>query len=295
MKVGGLSFDYGEIRPPMITLEDVISKFAELGFDGIELEFGTARLPAWDIKKAKKIKELCNSKGLEISNIAAKEFFITYGGNNLINKELHFVRSCYEMASAIDVPLVRTQIVAYTFGWLPKLEGRPYPSIDEQYSQGVSTLLKAVKFAEEFGVTLGLDNHFALTVMDHLRLVKEIGSPNLKIFIDTRNCVENGEDLLATVRACGKLLVHSHIKEGRKNVGGSARGVNKEELGDTVGVPVGMGNIIDWKAYLKALKEIGYKGFLSIEGAHVSPMYGPFECAQIGMKYLREINKEIGL
>jgi len=300
MKISGLSQDYGGWREGWKPLEDTVKKFAEYGFDGIELEVGSPRLPAWEIQRAKKIKELCESEGLEISNLAPQTFFITYGGPYNTMKELLNVKACCEMASAIDVPYVRVQIIAYTFTWLPKLEGRSVPTLDEQYSQGVSTLAKAVKIAEDIGVTLGLDNHFSLKVTDHLRIVKEINSPNLKLFLDVRNAIDNGEDPISVARECGELLVHTHVKDALRGVGGRLqaaefRYAETGELGDVIGVPVGMGNIINWANYLKTLKSIGYKGFLSIEGAHVSPLYPPFECSRIGMEYLRKINEEIGL
>ena len=66
-------------------------------------------------------------------------------------------------------------------------------------------------------------------------------------------------------------------------------------MGNVVGVPVGMGNIMNWEEYFRTLKEIGYKGFLSIEGAHVSPLYTPYVCTKMGASYLKKLNEKVGL
>jgi len=300
MKISAMSQEFRSVDK---TIEDTVAGLAKLGVDGIELEFGSSRFAGWDINRAKKIREACDSNGLAITNLAPQTFFMAYGEYGFgwqTQKELLNVKAACDTARAIDVPYVRVQLIAYTFTWLPKLEGLPNPTLDEQYSQGVSTLLKAVKIAEDSGVALGLDNHFSLKVLDHLRIVKEINSPNLRLFLDTRNAIDNGEDLIATARACGNLLVHSHVKDAIKGVGGKLQEaqysyLDTGKLSDIVGVPVGMGNIMSWDEYLKTLKEIGYKGFLSIEGAHVSPMYGPYECTKMGMTYLKKVNEKIGL
>jgi len=283
------------------SMEEVISKVAEMGFDGIELEFGTNRLTAFEgTKRAKKLKELCDSKGLTISNLQPHTFFITLtAGPWQIpmqeQKELLFFKTCCEFASAMNVPYVRVQIISHTYGPLPQIVVQKAPdspvtlvtpSLMAQFTQGLNTLVKAVKIAEDIGVTLGLDNHYFLTVMDHVKIVKQINSPNLKLFQDVANATLHGEDIVANVKACGKLLVHSHVKD-RAVFGNKVSG----EFTDESVVPIGMG-IVPWKDYLTALRDVGFKGFLSIEGNAVG--YSTDETVRIGLKYLRDLSKELG-
>ena len=280
-----------------IPLEDVVLKVCELGFDGIELEFGSSRLTVWDFEKAKKLKELADSKGLKITDFQPHTFFITpvlgpFQIPRQEQKELLNVEACCKMANEINVPYVRVQIIAYTYGVLPRIAPEdsftsggvqiPPTPLMSQYTQGLNTLKKAVKIAEDNGVTLGLDNHFFLTVMDHIEVVKMINSPNLKLFMDVANATLNGEDIVENAKACGDLLIHCHVKD-RKVLGSQTSGTTFTH--ESV-VPMGMG-IVDWKAYIKALEEINYKGFLSIEGNAVG--YTTEETAKIGLKYLRSL------
>jgi sugar phosphate isomerase/epimerase len=310
-----------EYRATTPTIIGIIPKLAELGFDGMELEAGDRRLPAWNIDKAKKIKEACDSHGLTITNLAPQTDFVnpdTFGFQ--MEKEFLNIRELCKLANAIEVPLIRVQIISHAmggFGPMPEIVGRTPLSLSRQFDIGVANLKKAVKIAEEFGVTLGLDNHFFLTVMDHLRIAKAINSPRLGVFLDVINAIINGEDAIATARACGKWLVHSHLKDMYKWAG-SATG----RIGPTgqfyVRPPIGEGNVIDWEEYLKTLKSIGYKGYLSIEAAHSDRHYDRWFVAEAGIKlsieaahsdrhydrwfvaeagikHLRDVNKKVGL
>jgi len=284
-----------------MSVEEVITKLAKIGIDGVELECGTTRLsPLTDKAAQKKIKETADSAGIKITNLAPHQDFL-YPSPWAVRRELYALKGAMDMAVNMKVDLVRIHICSnINYGEFPQMlqwgrSGGPryarFWSLADQYDQGVVCVKEATKIAEDLGVTLILDNHFFLTVLDHLKIVQEIGSPRLKLTIDTRNAVENGEDLCATIRACGKLLVHSHVKDGRY-VGADGVRASGQVM---AGVPIGDGNCTDWEATLKAFKDIGFKGFLSIEGAHVIPMYDPWDVVQKGAKYLRDLAAKIGL
>ena len=61
------------------------------------------------------------------------------------------------------------------------------------------------------------------------------------------------DDAVKGVYTLQKYIVHTHAKDG-------LRGTEPPY----VEVPLGTGDV-DWPAYLKALDEIGYRGFLTIE------------------------------
>jgi len=64
------------------------------------------------------------------------------------------------------------------------------------------------------------------------------------------------------------------------------------EFTDESVVPIGMG-VVPWEDYLKALKDVGFSGFLSIEGNAVG--YPPEKTVKIGLEYLRSLSEKIGV
>jgi L-ribulose-5-phosphate 3-epimerase len=111
--------------------------------------------------------------------------------------------------------------------------------------------------ARQHGLIIGLENEHACnigTAEESAKVLKAVDHPNLKLVWDPANALVGGENpfpygygLLPANR-----IVHVHVKdchmEGAKPVWG----------------PVGT-RAVDWKGQLKALKQDGYEGWLSLE------------------------------
>jgi len=287
MKVGLFAMHFR-----MVPLEELISKAAEKGFDGIDLDATRPHLSPLDHDKAsaRRVKEFAESKGLSISNLYAVTDFCNPAPSTR-EHELLALKAVMELATVMDVELVSTGIIsAFTYGSFPQIPDRPY-SLLTQYAQGVECVKEAVKMAEDVGVTLFLDNHSFLLVRDNLKIVRDINSPNLKISIDAGNCVRNGEDPIEAARACGSLLVHGHVKDPTVIGKGSRTGA--------IMAPGGMlgEDDINWEVYLRVLKEIGYEGFLAVET--LTPRFSlgiaDWETVEKGLKYLRALSEKVGI
>ncbi|MCL2202933.1 MAG: sugar phosphate isomerase/epimerase [Defluviitaleaceae bacterium] len=86
--------------------------------------------------------------------------------------------------------------------------------------------------------------------------LKSLGAKGVRVNYDPANLVMVvKDDPVAGVFALGEYIVHTHAKDG---VQLSARPLKWQEL------PLGQGGV-QWDAYLKALHEIGFDGFLTIE------------------------------
>jgi len=112
--------------------------------------------------------------------------------------------------------------------------------------------LKALSaYAAKKGVTICVEplnrfeTDFLNTCDQGLRLIKAVGSPALKLHLDTFHMNIEEKDQAASIRKAGKLLGHFHAC-------GSDRG--------TPG-----GDHIAWPSIVKALKSVGYKGDVVIE------------------------------
>jgi len=112
----------------------------------------------------------------------------------------------------------------------------------------LKTLAKA---AEKRGQQICLEplnrfeTDFINTCDQALKMVKDVGSPALRIHLDTFHMNIEEKNQAAAIRKAGKLLAHFHAC-------GSDRGTPGNDH-------------IDWKPIAKALKDIGYKGDVVIE------------------------------
>ena len=90
------------------------------------------------------------------------------------------------------------------------------------------------------------DSDFINSALDSLAIVEKVASPGLKVQLDAKALVENGEATIETFKAVRSELVHFHANEpGLGTFGGSGK--------------------VDHAALGAMLEEIGYGGFVSIE------------------------------
>ncbi len=130
----------------------------------------------------------------------------------------------------------------------------------EAWSRAQESLRKAVPLAEELGVKLAVENvwnHFLLSPLEAARFVDEFHSPAAGWHFDVGNAIYLGWPE-HWIRILGKRIQKVHIKEfSRKNMNerGLRAGFAVEYLeGDN-----------DWPAVMKALDEVGYRGWANAE------------------------------
>lgn len=106
--------------------------------------------------------------------------------------------------------------------------------------------LKAVApKAQDRGVVLGIESW--LSAAEHLRILDAVSSPAVRVYYDVANSQQMGYDIYSEIRQLGReRICEFHAKEN--------------------GFLLGQGRI-DFAAVRKALDDIGYTGWLQIEGA----------------------------
>ncbi|NND33364.1 MAG: sugar phosphate isomerase/epimerase [Saprospiraceae bacterium] len=117
---------------------------------------------------------------------------------------------------------------------------------DSEGRQEVINRLKvAGPIAEKAGVILGIESW--LSAREHVEIMEEVGSPNIKVYYDVANSHKMGYDIYDEIRWLGKdRICEFHAKEN--------------------GYLLGQGNI-DLKEVRSAIDDIGYEGWIQIEGA----------------------------
>ncbi len=111
----------------------------------------------------------------------------------------------------------------------------------------IRKLKKAAPKAEKTGIILGIESY--LNAAEHLDIIEQVGSKNVKVYFDFRNTADAGYDALKEVKQLGKNnICELHIKEN--------------------GFLLGKGTL-DWTKIRNLLYEMNYfgDGWMQIEGA----------------------------
>ena len=227
---------------------DLLGRIADMGFTGVEITLFD--LEAMDIDAtAKELeKHALTPMGCSVVNPEANPISPDAGVRQAA------VQYLCERVDAIKA-LGGNCVGGPNYAALGDLPGRG--RTDEEWAWCVDVLKQVAEHAEQQGVTLALEplnrfeTYFLNIVEDALKLVDEIGSPNIKVHIDTFHANIEEKDTAAAIRAAGDKLGHFHISESDRGVPGTGQ--------------------VHWDDVFAALKDIGYDGWLAIEsfGSHM--------------------------
>jgi sugar phosphate isomerase/epimerase len=144
-------------------------------------------------------------------------------------------------------------------------------------------------FAKAHGIKVLVETHKGALAHDStslLRLRKLAESDNVYANVDPSNYWSDGKDVVKAVHKLGPLVQGVHVKDAIKIEG------------KVYWAPAGEG-VVDWPAFLKALKEMGYDkrtGWLNIEyEAGISGKYDkdPVKGSKDGFEYITSLVKKV--
>lgn len=127
----------------------------------------------------------------------------------------------------------------------------------EGWRRAADTLREAAEFAVRYHVVLSLEpiaanlTNFINTPDDAMKMVREVSHPNLKWMLDCFAAYHQGVDVPEAIRKYGADLAHVHMNDENKSWPGTGR--------------------IDFTPIARALKDIGYSGYLSVEVMDLQP------------------------
>ena len=239
-----------------------IAKAAELGADGIQL-YAAEGINAPENMTAERKRELLDlvkSHGMKFSALCGdlgKGFHHKELNPQLIERSKRIL----DLAKELETDIVTTHI-----GVVPEDK-----SI-ERYGIMQEACFELATYADSIG------SHFAIeTGPETSKVLKGfldgLGSTGVAVNLDPANLVMVvGDDPVEAVYNLKDYIVHTHAKDGimlERTKPEYIYGVLQKPE-DVAGirffkeVPLGEGSV-DFKAYLKALEDIGYRGFLTIE------------------------------
>ncbi|WP_198439856.1 sugar phosphate isomerase/epimerase family protein [Pareuzebyella sediminis] len=207
----------------------------KIGLDGVQISLGT----------------LDNNMHLRQKNIqqqyqhAFAKYGITMGGiaigemNNIPYKS--DARAEKWVSDSIDVAkAMNCKVVLLAFFYNGDLKNDI-----EGTKETIKRLKKVAPKAEDHGIILGIESW--LSAQEHMEILDAVNSPNVKVYYDVANSNKMGYDIYQEIQALGKEhICEFHAKEN--------------------GFLLGQGRI-DFQRFGKILHNIGYEGWVQIEGA----------------------------
>ena len=220
----------------------IMERLKKMGYDGIEL-------PIFDPQPDKyaAMAQKLDSLGLERTavTVSGKDHNPISPDAQNRKRGVEHLKRALECCQASGSQL----LVGPMYSALGEFSGQG-PTRDE-WDRGVDSLRQVAEYARKLGVGMALEplNRFEIyflnTAADGARFAGEIGIPGCGTLYDTFHANIEEKSIAEALQAAAGTLKHVHISENDRSTPGSG-GVN-------------------WAETFRALKSIGYDGWLTIE------------------------------
>ncbi|NMP38384.1 MAG: sugar phosphate isomerase/epimerase [Clostridiales bacterium] len=243
-------------------IRTAVKKAAQVGAQGIQVYSTHGEMAPENLNPAQRREFLdyVKSNGLVISALCGD-----LGGGGFVHADKNPERvekskRILDLAKELETDIVTTHI-----GVVPADTNHDRFKIMQQACGELAEY--ADSLGAHFAIETGPETSAVLKVF-----LDSLGSTGVGVNLDPANLVMvTGDDPAGAVRNLRKYIVHTHAKDGRQLFFKDPEivyGLVKDDALVTgpsfEEVPLGEGSV-PWKNYLRALDEIGYKGFLTIE------------------------------
>ena len=228
-------------------LEKSLQRLAKYKYDAVELEGE----PDKEKYEPKKVKKMLQQYGLKVSSIAGMYLWkeevkrdLASSDKKIREQTIIYLFKCIDYAQLMGAKLV---IV------VPAAVSKLVPSLSkkEDWKNSVKAVQEVAKYAEKKDILLAIEpinryeTYLVNSVQDALYYAREVNSTHVKIMADTFHMNIEERDIPEAIRIAGSNLINVHIADSNR-------------------CSVGRGHI-NFKALIKALKEINYQYALTLE------------------------------
>ncbi len=289
-----------------LSVEELICRAAEYGYDGVEIDGKRPHgFPLdWNSSRRKEIRRFAEDKGIELVGVAANNNFASPIPERR-ESEVLAVSNIIRLASDLGAKIVRVfaawQGITVENGKgsyeIARDDRFQYPTTWlDQWNWCRDSLGEVARVAEACDVILALQNHKPVIRghRDMLDMVREVSSEYLRCSLDAPLLDFQDETYVtAAVYDTGQLQVLSHFGgEFEKDRFG---GIHQKDLNAG-------GRLVNYPAFVKALENIGYKGYLSyelchpflVDGHRLGSLQEVDEQVQLARAYMKRIIEEAG-
>jgi fructoselysine 3-epimerase len=233
------------------TVEEAIKRIADIGYEGVDLYTGAPHIWPDDYSKAQvnSVKNLINKLGLKLTGFAvaggglAMQYNFGNPHENIRKLTLEYYKANINLAGDMGCPLFNVLTGHVLYGTSRKVARK----------WTMDAFADLVELAEKRKVILGLhpqyiaESSLMITVDDALDMIEELGSKMVKIIYDTAQQNISYRAFADDIRKAGSNLCYVHAADND--------GIRWTH--DALGT-----GTVDWDGIVRALKEIGYDGYI---------------------------------
>ncbi len=262
------SASWGQAALPV---EEFLRRARSLGYDGVMLMAKRPHLSPLDLDGdgRRRLRDLIAAEGLELACLAGYNDWSL--GLERPDVPAHEMQVGY-LTDLCRLARDRGGTMVRIFTGYERSEA----SYDHLWRRVVAGLKETARRAADLGVTLAVQNHHDLAA-HHLSLrdlLVEIDEPNCRAAFEAWTPALKGVDLAAAVRELAPWMVHTTAADyqRRPRYRYQPQWVQFAREADAMRqVPIGEG-CVDYPAFLGALREAGYAGYVAFEMC--APMLG---------------------
>jgi len=244
--------------PAGMSIRESMERAKAQGFEGFEpaiSQSGELSLTSAD-RDILNIRDMADGIGIRLASLASG---LSWGASPTSNdpavreKARAHLKRQLECAKLLNIDAVL---------WVPGTVGTGFwggegdvVDYEDAWNRTVENLHGMKGYAEELGVTIGVENvwnNFLMSPLEMRVLIDEIDSPRVRVYLDVGNVVKFGFPEM-WIKALGNRISRVHVKDYKRDVGTLAGFVDLL-CGDT-----------DYVAVTDALKDVGYEGPLTAE------------------------------
>lgn len=281
MKVGLYSISCSGVwfsDRPALSVEEFIDTAKKFHYDGVEIDLKRPHGSPLDLdeKRCKQIAAYAKGKGLEVCAVAANNNFASVIPE-LLENELLMVREQIKVAAMLGAPVLR--LFAAWRGVVKRngigtYEVTAHPNYYgalkyELYQNCLAAFRECALWAEKEGIMLALQNHHPLieNYDDMLEFVRLVDSPNFQCCLDAPCCgwtekTQSDAYIRKAVHDVGNRQQLSHANaEFAERDDGKVDMISFDQHEQPV--------LTNYPAFINALKETGYQGYINYEFCHM--------------------------
>ncbi|RKX96009.1 MAG: sugar phosphate isomerase/epimerase [Spirochaetes bacterium] len=264
---------------------DLIPHAKELGFDGVEILINHP--DEFPIEETKRTLEE-HDMGINFAVVLDKDTNSISPDEDVRKNALKFMKKCIDVAYGVSGGGCGIGGVNYVaWGYLTGNQ-----RTEQEWEWAVSYYREAAKYAQDKNITLAIEpvnrfeTFFINVASDAVQFCKDVGEPNAKVHLDTYHMIREEKDFYKAIVETGDYLGYFHACENERGIPGTG--------------------LVDWEDVYRGLKDINYKGWITIESftpdmkelARLTAIWRKHapsadDLAKEGLKNLKEIEKRI--